>query len=176
MIGSVMSAKAKHRPRRKPPTQGDGGAAPPAKPSDLVSSKIMRLANILRRSSTVAYGRQFGLSHVEWRIIALLGEHAPATLGGLSELMGLDKGQTSRAVSALVARRLVLRKSRPQGRGIGLTLSARGSQTHAQLMLSALARNKVLLEGVDEADKIGLLAMLDRLTTRAKAILTEQND
>ena len=35
------------------------------------------LANVLRRSSTPVYGRRFGLSQVEWRIVALAGEHAP---------------------------------------------------------------------------------------------------
>ena len=45
-----------------------------AKPSDLVSSKVIRLANVLRRSSTLVYGRRFGLSQVEWRIVALVGE------------------------------------------------------------------------------------------------------
>src|SRR5882757_11091167 len=98
-----------------------------AKPSDLVSSKVLRLANVLRRSSTLVYGRKFGLSQVEWRIVALVGEHAPITLNALADLMGLDKGQTSRGVSALVNRRLLLREYRREGRGIRITLSARGT-------------------------------------------------
>ena len=89
-----------------------------AKPSDLVSSKVIRLANVLRRSSTLVYGRRFGLSQVEWRIVALVGEHAPISLNALAELMGLDKGQTSRGVSALVVGRLVLREYRREGRGV----------------------------------------------------------
>ena len=63
-----------------------------AKPSDLVSSKVIRLANILRRSSTLVYGRRFGLSQVEWRIVALVGNMRPIAQR-LSDLMGLDKGQ-----------------------------------------------------------------------------------
>ena len=103
------------------------GARVAAKPSDLLSSKVIRLANVLRRSSTLVYGRRFGLSQVEWRIVALVGEHGPVTLNALAELMGLDKGQTSRGVSALVARRLLLREYRREGRGIRITLSARGA-------------------------------------------------
>ena len=99
-----------------------------AKPSDLVSSKVIRLANVLRRSSTLVYGRRFGLSQVEWRIVALVGEHAPISLNALAELMGLDKGQTSRGVSALVVGRLVLREYRREGRGVCITLTKRGAQ------------------------------------------------
>ena len=73
---------------------------------------------MLRRSSTLVDGRRFGPSEVEWRIVALVGEHAPISLNALAELMGLDKGQTSRGVSALVVGRLVLREYRREGRGV----------------------------------------------------------
>jgi DNA-binding MarR family transcriptional regulator len=151
-------------------------AKPDAKPSDLVSSKVIRLANILRRSSTLVYGRRFGLSQVEWRIVALVGEHAPISLNALAELMGLDKGQTSRGVSALVARRFVLREYRREGRGIRITLTARGAQIYGELMASALERNRVLLRGMGDAEKRELFTILDRLTGLARAILErEQN-
>src|SRR4026207_602594 len=99
------SELVRHRSSRR-------GVKVAAKPSDLVSSKVIRLANVLRRSSTLVYGRRFGLSPVEWRIGGLVGGHAPISLNALAELMGLDKGQTSRGVSALVVGRLVLREYR----------------------------------------------------------------
>ena len=152
------------------------GARAAAKPSDLLSSKVIRLANVLRRSSTLVYGRRFGLSQVEWRIVALVGEHGPVTLNALAELMGLDKGQTSRGVSALVARRLVLREYRREGRGIRITLSARGVQIYDDLMTSALERNRVLLHGMSAAEKNEFFEILDRLTRLARTVLErEQN-
>jgi DNA-binding MarR family transcriptional regulator len=146
-----------------------------AKPSDLlVSSKVIRLSNILRRSSTLIYRRKFGLSQVEWRIVALVGEHGPVSLNALAEQMALDKGQTSRSVSALVARRLVLREYRRDGRGVGITLSTRGSQIYDDLMASALERNRVLLQGLDETEKVQLFKLLDRLTGIARGILERE--
>src|SRR5713101_2730984 len=130
------------------------GAKIGAKPSDLVSSKVIRLANILRRGSTLVYRRKLGLSQVEWRIVALVGEHAPVSLNALADLMGLDKGQTSRGVSALVARRLMLREYRRDGRGIRITLTARGAELYEELMASALARNRVLLRGMNDTEKM----------------------
>ena len=152
------------------------GARAAAKPSDLLSSKVIRLANVLRRSSTLVYGRRFGLSQVEWRIVALVGEHGPVTLNALAELMGLDKGQTSRGVSALVARRLLLREYRREGCGIRITLSARGTQMYGDLMTSALERNRVLLRGMSAAEKSEFFEILDRLTRLARTVLErEQN-
>ena len=147
-----------------------------AKPSDLLSSKVIRLANVLRRGSTLVYGRRFGLSQVEWRIVALVGEHGPISLNPLAELMGLDKGQTSRGVSALVARRLVLREYRREGRGVRITLTTRGAQIYDELMTSALERNRVLLQGMSQAEKSAFFEILDRLTRLARTLLErEQN-
>jgi DNA-binding MarR family transcriptional regulator len=154
----------------------DIGAEAGAKPSDMVSSKVIRLANLLRRSATLVYGRKFGLSQVEWRIVALVGEHAPITLNALAELMGLDKGQTSRGVSALVNRRLLLRAYRRDGRGIAITLGTRGAQFYHELMTSALERNSVLLHGMSDAEKIAFFAILDRLTGIARTILAQEQD
>src|ERR671930_412930 len=125
------------------PVRGSAPATAPKaaiKPSELVSAKVIRLANLLRRSSALVYGRRFGLSQIEWRIVALVGEHAPLSLNALADFMGLDKGQTSRAVSALVARRLALREYRREGRGIRITLTARGAQIYDELMMSARER------------------------------------
>jgi DNA-binding MarR family transcriptional regulator len=158
---------ARHRASRP-------GADVAAKPSDLVSSKVIRLANILRRSSTLVYGRRFGLSQVEWRIVALVGEHAPLSLNALAEFMGLDRGQTSRGVSALVARRLVLREYRRAGRGLRITLSARGARIYDELMVSALERNRVLLRGMSEAETREFFELLDRLTALARGILERE--
>lgn len=160
----------RQRDRAPPRPAGDVGA----KPSDLVSSKVLKLANVLRRGSTLVYGRKLGLSQVEWRIVALVGEHAPVSLNALADLLDLDKGQTSRAVSALVARRLMLREYRREGRGIRITLSARGTEIYGELMASALERNRVLLGGMTAEEKTQLFEMLDRLTALARTILAQE--
>lgn len=172
-----MGKAQSDRPGNSSPTRdrpngfGAGGAA---KPSDLVSSKVIRLANILRRSSTLVYGRRFGLSQVEWRIVALVGEHAPLSLNALAQFMGLDKGQTSRGVSALVARHLLLREYRRGGRGVRIALSTRGARTYDALMISARERNRVLLRGMSDAERSEFFEILDRLTGLARTILERE--
>ena len=169
----MAKAEATTRRRNRETVQrpaGDVGA----KPSDLVSSKVLKLANVLRRGSTLIYGRKLGLSQVEWRIVALVGEHAPVSLNVLADLLDLDKGQTSRSVSALVARRLMLREYRRDGRGIRITLTARGADIYGQLMASALERNRVLLSGMTAQEKTQLFVILDRLTALARTILAQE--
>jgi DNA-binding MarR family transcriptional regulator len=150
------------------------GAQAAEKPSDMVSSKVIRLANMLRRSGTLVYGRKFGLSQVEWRVLALVGEHAPITLNALAELMGLDKGQISRGVSALVTRNLLLREYRRNGRGIAITLGPHGAELHRELMTAAIERNRLLLDGMSKAEASEFFKILDRLTKLAQAILARE--
>jgi DNA-binding MarR family transcriptional regulator len=170
----MAKAEATRRRNREVARHPSGEAG--AKPSDLVSSKVLKLANVLRRGSTLVYGRKLGLSQVEWRIVALVGEHAPVSLNALADLLDLDKGQTSRSVSALVARRLMLREYRRDGRGVRITLTARGAEIYGELMASALERNRVLLSGMTAEEKTQLFAILDRLTGIARTILAQEQD
>jgi DNA-binding MarR family transcriptional regulator len=171
-------ANSERAKERQPARATDARTDPDAggKPSDLVSSKVLRLANVLRRSSTLIYGRTLGLSQVEWRIVALVGEHAPISLNALADLMGLDKGQISRGVSALVTRRLLLREYRREGRGIAITLGPRGADVYRKLMASAFERNRVLLQGLTDAEKATLFDVLDRLIGIGRAILVEEQN
>jgi DNA-binding MarR family transcriptional regulator len=161
---------------KDPPTAraADVGPRAASKPSDMVSSKVIRLANLLRRSGTLLYGRKFGLSQVEWRVLALVGEHAPITLNALAEQMGLDKGQISRGVSALVSRNLLLREYRRKGRGIAITLGPRGEELYSELMSAAIERNSLMLAGMSDAEASELFKMLDRLTELARAALARE--
>jgi DNA-binding MarR family transcriptional regulator len=168
----MAKPEATRRRNREAAPRPSGHVA--AKPSDLVSSKVLKLANVLRRASTLVYGRKLGLSQVEWRIVALVGEHAPVSLNVLADLLDLDKGQTSRSVSALVARRLMLREYRRDGRGIRITLTARGMEIYGELMASALERNRMLLSGMSAQEKAQLFEILDRLTTLARTILVQE--
>jgi len=167
--------KSAARERRNGEPARHAARAVARKPSDLLlSSKVIRLANVLRRTSSLVYGRKLGLSQVEWRIVALVGEHAPVMLNALADMMGLDKGQVSRAVSALVAARLVLREYRREGRGVHITLTARGEDVYANLMGLALERNRVLLAGMTAAEQAELFNILDRLTALARTVLRDE--
>jgi DNA-binding MarR family transcriptional regulator len=113
----------------------------PATIRDLLSYRIHRLANALSRGAALRYRQEFGVSLMEWRILALLGGFAPMTLRDLSLESGLDKAQASRAVKALVERGLVEREpGRADAREVALRLSPEGARVEAGLMRAARER------------------------------------
>ena len=66
---------------------------------ELLSYRIHRLAGALSRGAALRYRREFGVSLVEWRTIALLGGHAPVISSGLSELLEHAKAGKVRLVA-----------------------------------------------------------------------------
>ena len=77
---------------------------------DLLSYKLHRVANLLSRGAELRYRREFGVSLLEWRTLALLGAaEEPMSLVQLARAAGVDKGQLSRVVTGLASRRLVRR-------------------------------------------------------------------
>ena len=140
----------------------------------LVSNRVLGLATLLRRSANLLYRRELGLCEVEWRILAIVGDHAPLSLGTLVEVLGLDKGQLSRNVSALVRRRILARIPDPQnGREPQIVLTVHGKETFATLIALALERNRSLVAGLSRAEVAALLTVLDRLLVNAKVMLAD---
>jgi DNA-binding MarR family transcriptional regulator len=140
----------------------------------LVSNRVLSLATLLRRSANLLYRRELGLSEVEWRILAMVGDRAPLTLGALVDILGLDKGQLSRAVTALVKRRILARTADAQdSREVHIALTPRGQETFHTLIALALERNRTLVAGLERAEIAALEAGLDRLLANARTVLAQ---
>jgi DNA-binding MarR family transcriptional regulator len=140
----------------------------------LLSNRLLSLATLLRRSANLLYRQELGLSEVEWRIVAMVGDQAPLTFGGLVEILGLDKGQLSRSVAALVKRRILMRTAHPQdSREVYIALTPQGQETFGALIALALERNRELVAGLSQPDVAILLAALDRLLVNARLMLAQ---
>jgi DNA-binding MarR family transcriptional regulator len=136
---------------------------------DLLSYRIHRLGNALSRGAALRYRRDFDVSLMEWRIIALLGSFAPMTLKALAQQSGLDKSLASRAVAGLVARRLVLRETgREDGREIALRLTAAGQRVHEGLMAAARERDDAFLACLTEQEHAVLTSAIRKLEAEAR--------
>jgi DNA-binding MarR family transcriptional regulator len=136
---------------------------------DLLSYRIHRLANALSRGAALRYRREFGVSLMEWRILALLGGFAPLTLKDLAKESGLDKSQASRAVAALVERGLVLREmGREDAREVALRLSAEGRRVCDGLMRAARERDAAFAACLTEQERAVLDAAILRLQAEAR--------
>ncbi|PZW48674.1 MarR family transcriptional regulator [Humitalea rosea] len=137
---------------------------------DLLSYRVHRLANALSRGAATRYRREFDVSLMEWRTLALLGGFSPMPLKGLSRQSGLDKAQASRTVSALVTRGLVLREvGREDAREVTLRLSPAGEVLYDGLMRAARARDELFLGALAPEERRVLEGAIARLTELARS-------
>jgi DNA-binding MarR family transcriptional regulator len=161
-------------------------AMPPANPDPdeqlapitaMMSSRLMVLANLLKRGAILRYKRLAGLSSVEFGLVASLGRRPPMSVVRLAEAVGMDKGQISRALAGLVSRKLVSRAVNPRdNREVLVCLTRTGLIAHETIVTGALERNQRLLEQFGEGELTVLLGYIDRLTDTAAKMLDAEKD
>lgn len=157
------------RPPAGPDNKADDQLAPI---TAMLSSRLMVLANLLKRGAILRYKRLAGLSSVEFGLVASLGKRPPMSVARLAEAVGMDKGQISRALAGLVARKLVARAVNPRdSREVLVSLTAAGLAAHETIVAGAQERNARLLAELGEDDVLMLLRHIDRLTETAGHML-----
>jgi DNA-binding MarR family transcriptional regulator len=140
----------------------------------LFTLRIAKLLDLLRRSRALANRREFGLSDIEWRIMTQVGSHAPLSLNQLADLVGLDRGQLSRTVKAMVARGLLDRKRRPGGPAITITLSDEGAAQYTRMLALAHQRNAFLVGDIAEDDLERAAEVLAAVSRNAQQLLERE--
>ena len=145
---------------------------PPAPITVMLSSRLMVLANLLKRGAILRYKRLAGLSSVEFGLVASLGRRPPMSVARLAEAVGQDKGQISRALAELVSRKLIAKSENPKdSREVLVSLTSAGLAAHDVIVEGAQERNRMLLEQLSKDELEMLLAQVDRLTSTAEAML-----
>ncbi|MDH2381717.1 MarR family transcriptional regulator [Bradyrhizobium sp. CER78] len=143
----------------------------------MMSSRLMVLANLLRRGALLRYKRLTGLSSVEFGLVASLGRRPPMSMVRLAEAVGMDKGQISRALAELVARKLVAKAANPRdNRETLVSLTRAGLAAHDAIVAGAQERNRRLLEQLSPQDLELLLGHIDRLTMTAAEMLAAERE
>ena len=143
----------------------------------MMSSRLMVLANLLKRGAILRYKRLTGLSSVEFGLVASLGRRPPMSVIRLAGAVGMDKGQISRALAGLVSRKLVAKAVNPlDNREVLVSLTRSGLAAHDAIVAGAQERNRRLLEQLDSGEVAMLLAHIDRLTRKAEAMLAVEKE
>ena len=143
----------------------------------MMSSRLMVLANLLKRGAILRYKRLAGLSSVEFGLVASLGRRPPMSAIRLAEAVGMDKGQISRALAELVARKLVSKAANPRdNRETLISLTKAGLAAHDAIVAGAQERNRRLLEQLDPQELELLLGHIDRLTATAAEMLAAERE
>ena len=132
--------------------------------------RLSVLSNRISQDIARLYAERFGLGITQWRILAVLGRYPDLSATDVAERTAMDKVAVSRAVAALLEAGLLRRRPHGQDRRRSvLELSARGYRVYDQVAPLALAYEKRLLDGLDEAERRVLLGLLDRLDERERA-------
>jgi DNA-binding MarR family transcriptional regulator len=156
-----------------PPAAGSGEELAPI--TAMMSSRLMVLANLLKRGAILRYKRLAGLSSVEFGLVASLGRRPPMSVIRLAEAVGMDKGQISRALAELVSRKLVAKAVNPRdNRETLVCLTKAGLAAHDAIVAGAQERNRRLMEQLGEAELEVLLDQIDRLTDAAAEMLAAE--
>jgi DNA-binding MarR family transcriptional regulator len=170
------------KPKRagQPQAESKAGAAPDvelAPITAMMSSRLMVLANLLKRGAILRYRRLAGLSSVEFGLVASLGRRPPMSVVRLAEAVGQDKGQISRALAALVSRRMVARTINPEdNREVLVSLTRTGLAAHDVIVAGAEERNRRLLEQLSRDEVEMLLGHIEALTRKAEAMLAVEKE
>jgi DNA-binding MarR family transcriptional regulator len=134
-----------------------------------VTVRIVQLAEIISRGAAQVFEKQFGVKNTELRILVQLGGRESLAVNELARRTHVDKGWISRSLLGLQRRGLVGRKPHPTDTRASLVfLTPKGEELVARFAPVAQARNRRLLEGLNEAE---VYRVLDGLLARAEDVL-----
>ena len=169
-----MSQRLKKQISPQPAVDGDEALAPI---TGMMSSRLMVLANLLKRGAILRYKRLAGLSSVEFGLVASMGRRPPMSVISLAAAVGMDKGQISRALAELVSRKLVAKAVNPQdNREVLVCLTRTGLAAHDTIVAGAQERNRRLLELLGPEELKLFLAQIDLLSEAAADMLAAEKD
>ena len=114
----------------------------------------------------------YGITRREWGMLAQLHAHPEGLLSSaLAERMHRDRARTSRAISALLRKNLIVRTTLPHDRrSARVSLSPAGQALYAQLMPQIQDINSRILSVLSSAEAAALDDALERLRQQALAL------
>ena len=108
------------------------------------------------------------VAHCAQPCLAAIGAFSPLSVNDLAQRANLNKGQASRAAQSLVDQGLVRKEaSATDGRGVVLTLTAKGERVWQRVMLVVERRNAEIVSCLNTPEVQQLSSLLDRLVEHA---------
>lgn len=136
--------------------------------SRFVPSWLSHLNNRLSSGASQIYLRRFGVGINEWRVLSMLALESRITAARVGQALGLHKAIVSRSVHDLESKKL-LHFAFESGQRL-LELTERGLALHDEMVVVALARERMLLAGFSERERETLLGYLRRMHANLPAV------
>ncbi len=103
---------------------------------------------------------EYGLTKMEWRVIATIGYHDEISARDICSFTHLDKMQVSRAINRLIERELLQQQTSSEDRRKNLlNLSAEGEKLYQEIIPLVQVQETRLLEGLtaEECEQLKML-------------------
>jgi DNA-binding MarR family transcriptional regulator len=144
--------------------------------ASFLTARVNRLARLLNKPTDRTYLVEFGVSMLEWRVLAHLSKMSPCLARDLVAAMGIDKASISRALGRLNAKKLVsVRASDHDARASIVTVLEAGEAMHQSLLPAARARQAHLLNALSAEQRRVLWEALGELTHAAEEITRKES-
>jgi DNA-binding MarR family transcriptional regulator len=141
-----------------------------------LAARVNRLARLLNKPTYRAYVVDFGISVLEWRVLARLSMMSPCLARDLAVSMGIDKASISRALRRLHKRKLVsIRVCDDDARASILTVLPAGARMYQSILPLARERQATLLNTLDPDERQVLWDAFRKLTSAAEEITQKEN-
>jgi DNA-binding MarR family transcriptional regulator len=131
-----------------------------------VSYRCSMIGARITRLLAPMWRERHALSVVNWRVLAVIGRYAPLSAKEVAMHTSSEPFRVSRALQALIHRRLVVRDvDREDRRRVRLRLSPAGKAVHRSIETSVYRLEQAVLEGMSAAQRADLdrmLALLDK--------------
>lgn len=115
---------------------------------------------------------RFNITRREWRILAIACMHPALTGSALAQAVALDGARCSRAVSSLCEKGLLKRtRDTLDTRVVHISVTELGRQRYGEMMPIIVSLNEEIFQDLSQAEMVALSSMLDRITSRAAAML-----
>jgi DNA-binding MarR family transcriptional regulator len=142
-----------------------------------LAARVNRLARLLNKPTYRAYVVDFGISVLEWRVLAHLSMISPCLARDLSTRMGIDKASISRALRRLHKRRLIsIRACDDDARASNLTVLPAGTRMYQSILPLARERQATLLNTLDADERQVLWEAFGKLMSAAEEVTQKESE
>ena len=141
---------------------------------DLLLYRLGRLSGVAGRMVVRLCEGGYGITRREWAVVAQLYENGSLPPSVLAERMPRDRARTSRVLTSLIQKQLVLRTTPAHDRRSAIVgLTPEGQKLYGKLMPQVQAINSQILAVLSPLDAQRFDAALERLQSRAESLLSE---
>lgn len=140
--------------------------------ADLLLYRLYRIHITAGRLVVHMCESEFGITRREWRILSFLAEREGAMSSQLAEHAMLDRARTSRTLTTLASKKLVVRQPKPSDRReVHVFLTEEGRRLYGAIYPRVAAINRELASGLTAVQRQQLDAMVDLLQAQANRMV-----